>query len=155
MPGAVLPDPSGVSGGPDLDGWKDAQNRLIDALGNDVEFHVPNAPTYAAGVQLDPESGEPYDPLVVPTSGGDYEVVLVHCIVVFKTIRFNFKDPIFDTPSGLRRGEDVAFLVKPQDMPDIENANEIVLNDLTYKITEVLPDGLVDTDRFIIFGEAR
>jgi hypothetical protein len=106
-------------------------------------------------VQLDPESGEPYDPTVVPTSGGGDTEIEKICVVVFRPIHVNVEDPIFTGPSGLRRGESVALILDPGDFPDVEHATVAEFNSVEYRVTEIIPDGLVDTDRYIVFLEAR
>jgi hypothetical protein len=54
---------------PDIAGFIAAQDRMRQVFGRDVPFNVPVAPVWPVDTQLD-ENGEPYDPTVVPSSGG-------------------------------------------------------------------------------------
>lgn len=141
-----------VRSGPDIDGWRDAHERLIDALGVSIEFRVPTPRVWASNVPVDPETGEPYDPTAVPVSGGEMTPVLITSGPVFRAIKP--EDPIFQTVAGVRRGEDVAVIVKEVDEPRIRDATEFTLFNIDYRVTEIIEDGLVSRDRFIAYGEA-
>lgn len=53
---------------PDIEGFKEAQARLVSYLGNTVLFEFPVTYAYASGVYIDPESGVALDPTVSPTT---------------------------------------------------------------------------------------
>jgi hypothetical protein len=139
---------------PDIAGFLDAQRRLISATGSDVAFIMVAPKTYAADVALDPETGEPYDPTVVPTSGGDETRLTITAGVVLNAVQPN--DPVLATPSGERRTEDCALLV-PSDLHLlVDDAVAFELNGIRYKLTEWLPDSLASQqDRWIAYGEAE
>lgn len=53
----------------DIEGFKDAQRRLVAQLGTPVVFtFAPTSYTYGSGVYLDPETGEALDPTATPVS---------------------------------------------------------------------------------------
>jgi hypothetical protein len=55
---------------PDLQGFRDAQATLRAKFGEPVPFFTPQAKTYPPGTPLDPETEEPYDPMILPTASG-------------------------------------------------------------------------------------
>lgn len=56
------PNPANV----DLEAFADAQRRLRATMGEPVTFFGEAQVTFAPGVALDPETGEPYDPRIQP-----------------------------------------------------------------------------------------
>jgi hypothetical protein len=56
--------------GPDIAGFADAQERLRGHFGEVVVFLRPVEETWASGVEIDPETGNPYDPMAVPVASG-------------------------------------------------------------------------------------
>lgn len=157
MPRGVIPDPTLLTNGPDLDGWRDAMNRLRIALGQDITFKVPVAPVYAAGVQLDPETHAPYDPTILPESGGDTTDVIIRVGVVQRPIRS--ARPADDVDMGSAAGPmlttNVALIIGEADYVSIQDATAFVLNGRDYGITDIYPDGLTRIDRYIVYGEAK
>lgn len=144
-----------VRSGPDVDGWRDAHERLIQALGVSVEFRTPTPSVYASNVAVDPETGVPYDPTVVPVSGGAMTTALVMVGPVFRPLKPTPQDMIFQTTGGIRRNEDVALLVREVDYVTIQDATEFTLFNIDYKLTDIIEDGLVGRDRYIAYGEAQ
>lgn len=157
MPRGVIPDPTLLTNGPDLDGWRDAMNRLRVALGQDIAFQVPVTPVWPAGVQLDPENGRPYDPTIQPESGGDTTDVIVRVGVVQPPIRTgSARDDVdMGSAAGPMLTTNVALIVGEADYPAIQDATTFVLNGRDYRITDILPDGLTRVDRYIAYGEAQ
>lgn len=153
MPRAVIPDIRTLQNAPSIAGWRDAMERLNQALGQLVTFKIPEARVWPAGTVVDPETGEPYDPTVVPESGGGVTAVTITATPVFKAIQP--EDPIFQGVGGVRRGSDAAVIVMDYDYVSIVGATEFTLFDVDYRLTELVADGLVDIDRYIAYGEAR
>lgn len=52
----------------DLEGFAEAQQLLRDQFGEDIDFYFPEEDAWPAGTQLDPESGQPFDPTVLPVA---------------------------------------------------------------------------------------
>ena len=75
-----------MSNVPDLSGFRDAQERLVDGLGLDVTFHFTDVMTYASGVYLDPETGKPMDPLVSPSATAPASAAIVVRATVIRRI---------------------------------------------------------------------
>jgi hypothetical protein len=140
---------------PDIAGFKDAQRRLRQTTGQDITFRIPVAPVWDPAVQRDPETGDPYDPTAVPTSGGGFTNVVVRASVNFKPIRVHILDEVQDFAGGVQRTDQVALTVDTLAYPPIQDATEFVLNGVDWKITEVIPDGLQTEDRKVIFGEVK
>lgn len=154
---AIVPDLSTITDGPDIAGFQDAQERIRLALGQNVDFQIPIAPVYPDGTQLDPETGEPYDPTVDPTSGGGNTIVTKKVVVCYAPIQGSKvpNEKGREGWQGVARGESCALLASVDDFPDIEPATGFVLNEVEYQITEIIEDGLVGMERAVVFGEAR
>lgn len=144
-----------VRSGPDIDGWREAQDRLITSMGVSVEFRTPSPKVYAPNVAVDPETGVPYDPTIVPVSGGEMATDLVVVSPVFRSVRpANPTDPIFQNAAGVMRDENAALIIREMDYPIVQFATEFTLFEIDYKLTEIIADGLVGRDRYVAFGEA-
>lgn len=142
--------------GPDIAGFRDAQDRLIDQLGQDVTFKLRRTPDYPPGTKLNPETNRPYDPTVKPIAGTDgFDEQVVRCSVVYRPIHVNVEDPTNTNWGGLRRSESMAVTFKVVDFPRVESADEAEVNGIDYRVTEVVPDGLTEVQRYIAFLEAR
>lgn len=141
--------------GPDIAGFRDAQDRLIDALGQDVTFKLRRTPQYPPGTRLN-DTGRPYDATVKPLAGTDgFDEVVVRCSVVYRPIHVNVEDPTQTGWSGIRRSESMAVTFKAPDYPAAQDADEAQVNGIDYRITEMVPDGLTEVMRYIAFLEAR
>lgn len=154
MPRGVIPNLGTRPGfAPDIQGFKDAQERLTSAVGEKVRFLVPVARVYAPGVQLDPETGEPYDPLIQPVQGGGYDEVEV-TVTIARQMPVGTDDNVTEGPGGVRDDDSPAFLVMERDYPAIQNASRVRWQGAEYTITKMQPSGLTQTMRYIVYTEA-
>lgn len=144
-----------MAGGPDIAGFKEAQDRLRTELGTDVMFDIPVPPVWPPGTQLDRETGEPYDPTVVPESGGGTTQVTVRALPVFRPIRTAGEDFVEAGPGGITRDRAAALDLADEDYAQVENATHFTLSGMRFRVTEAIPDGIeAAPDRHIIYGEA-
>lgn len=137
---------------PDLTGYREAQIALIAELGSEVEFFSPAAVTWPEGAILDPETGEPYDPTVVPTSSG-FSSASVKCGIVLRS-RPNVKDEEVATAIGPFEEGEGALLVPIEDYGanNLDDATEAVVYSERYDITQTEEDGVADeTHRVIVY----
>jgi hypothetical protein len=145
-----------VTPAPDTPGFIEAQERLIDQLGTDVDIHTRVAPVYAADVQIDPESGEPYDPTAVPTSGGGFTTVTVRAATVRRLIARGGPDEVEDSPGGVVRQAHAAIAVKVTDHAAVADADEATLATMRYRITDVVAEQIRGTIyRYVVYLEAK
>lgn len=139
---------------PNLAGFREAQERLRQEMGVDVDFYIPNAATYPAGTQLDPETGRPHDPTIQPETGGDRETVTRHVALVSRPLPRNVEDPVETGWAGFRRGESAALSFSTAIYADIQAATACEVKGIEYKITEMIRDPGLD-DRYIAYLEAK
>lgn len=138
---------------PDTDGFVAAQRRLLTDLGGPVVFRVPQPATYAPEVALNPETGQPYDPTVVPTSGGDFAEVVVTGTAT--PVRALALDDAQTEPVGILPAGDMAVLIDSADEPSIDGATEFVVREQRYRITSMVGKGMRGvTYQYAVFGEA-
>lgn len=161
MPQGILPSPGSTAAElqPDLDAFRDAMNRLRTYMGEDVTFHIPEAPQWPPGTPIDPETGEPYDPAVDPVVGGGFQDVVKHVGVVVKPISPAREggDTRF-APGGEFSGMDAVLDMAAADQPDVTDATEVTVYNARFKIIEMKPSGLGGTDqidRFVVYLEAK
>jgi len=148
MPRAVIPDLTTVPDGPNVDGFAEAQERLRIALGEDVAFHVPIAATWPPDVEIDQQTGMPYDPTVDPISGGGESDILLHVLPVQRPIQTG--DDVIEGAAGVRQDETIAFRMVEADHVLAEDAIAATYHGIRYRLTEIVDDG----DQWIAFGEA-
>jgi hypothetical protein len=148
MPRGVIPDLTAGPDGPDLSGFAEAQDRLRVALGVDAVFLIPQASVWPVGTEINPDTDEPYDPTVVPTSGGGVNEVVVRVAPVQRPIGGG--DDVIEGPSGVRQDETIALRINPADKPAIDGARSVIVHSIEYRVTEVVDDD----DQWIVFGEA-
>lgn len=132
---------------PDVQGFIEAQERLNDELGEDVTFIALLPKVWPAGTQLDPETNEPFDPIIKPESGGDEVATVVRCTPIEGAIRA--QDPTRISPSGVRDTEELVFSVKLADTPLVIDAVYVDHNGERYHVTDIKNDD----DRTLVYTE--
>lgn len=137
---------------PNIDGFKDAMQRLRTVTGSVVTFLVKQTPTWPPGTEIDPMTNRPYDPSVQPLSGGGYDEVQKTCGVIFKDA--SRLRPGADTrfePAGEFSGMDAILDLDSADYADVQDASRVRVFDLTFKIEEWKPGGLTSLDRYLVY----
>jgi hypothetical protein len=148
MPTGVIPNYIYDDGeGPDVEGFRDAQAKLVEVLGEDVTFIHFEDKVWAPDVQLDPETNEPYDPTTQPVSGGG-EVAVTLRVTPIEGGQ-NDEDETLVGPSGLRDINEPVFIVNSGDAPLIEDSVYVDHNGERYHITDIKEDD----DRYLVFTE--
>lgn len=138
---------------PDTTGFIEAQRNLIWSMGEDVSFISISEKVWPPGVEIDPQTGEPYDPTVEPESGGE-EIELLSKVGVFYRPITGMNDDVVEGPSGVRRDESPAFIVLTEDYEAVKDSTTAVYNGIRYRITEFTPDSFVNVlYRWICFTE--
>lgn len=153
MPQGIVPDIATLKDGPDLQGFREAQERLNVALGTTVVFQVPVAKQWPPGTKLDAQTGQPFDPTIKPVGGGGYTEFEVNATVAEPQVQDSSSD--VDTgPSGVRRDETPVFIVMETDFALIQDATRVLWHGQPYAITEIQPDGIPTVFRYLVFTEA-
>jgi hypothetical protein len=147
-----------VTVGPDLAGFRAAQQRLRESMGATVTFLIPashDAGDYAPGTSFDPESGLPFDPLAERTTDDVPTEVVVVASVVHRPIDTDVRDSAQNSPIGLINSDNVALLISTTDYPLVQAATEVEVWGDRYSITEMRADGVNVVDRYVIYLESR
>lgn len=139
---------------PDIEGFRAAQQRLRDAMGTNVAFHTPVAPTWPPGTPLDPQTGRPHDPTVEPLSGGGVTTTTIKVSLVARPIPSGIEPQGGDVSGGLRRSDSIALGISVADYPSVASATGVTVADIDYKLTDIIRDPGLD-DRYIAYGEAK
>lgn len=141
---------------PDIEGFIEAQAELRSNMGAPVTFKVPVAAAWPAGTKLNPTTGEPYDATIKRTNAAFGEIVKT-CLVILK--QASPLRPQADTQEsavGEVSGMDIIIDIAEADYGDVEDASEMVVNNLTYRVRETKPIGIAGQRyRRLIYGQER
>lgn len=140
---------------PDIAGFADAGRRLRAAFGEPVVFLRPAVETWPPGTPLDPETGNPYDPMLEPTSSAQASAV-VNCTVAARP--FGQSGRAVDTESGALGMVERDHLMLACDLELASAASGAVSFEVrgdSYKVTSQRPDGIGELQRFLTFGRQR
>lgn len=143
---------------PDLDGFREASITLRAAMGREVVFLTPTETVWPEGTPLDPQTGEPYDPVIQPLASGWASAAVPDALVVVPggSVRV---DTVTNQPIGeIEAGQAVVIIAAASyAIPQVEAATRVVLFDGTYDITEADPDsvGGEEPDRVILHLRQR
>lgn len=136
---------------PDFDGFRDAQVTLREKFGRDILFSTPQEESFASGVQLDPETGRPYDPTIAPTASG-WTTVSVQCNVVSRPIKGALAPENQQIALGWLESGGVVLIVGIEDWHLVRYATRFEYADETYEVRQTEHDYLGDYDRYLIWG---
>lgn len=137
---------------PNFDGFREAQKRLRQSFGHDVVWISYAAATYPPGTELNPETGEPYDPEVVPTSGGELRTT-VRCSIVSRQVSGSPpKDQVTKKAIGWMEMGGVVAIVDIEDYHLVRDAVEFEYAGDRYTIRDDTHDYLGPVDRWLFWG---
>lgn len=137
--------------GPDLGGLKDAQARLRQHTGEDVIFYTPTGEVWPEGVELDPQTQRPYDPLIEPIASG-FTSAAVRCNLAFRPSR-GLNDEVADSPIGDIELGHILCIADLEEAQAILDATEFEAKGDRYKVTQMKEDGIGSNYRQLIWGE--
>jgi hypothetical protein len=138
----------------DLAGFRDAQRRLRNEFAEEVTFLLPEQFEYPAGTPIDPETGEPYDPTVVPTVASAASAV-VRCNVAFNTRNRSDEQQIQSGALGVFEQTHVMLIADIAAASAIAPAVEFDVRDARYKIEAQKPDGIGELQRYLVWGRQK
>lgn len=141
---------------PDTPSFIEAQAALRAEMGAPVTFKVPVKPVWPEATKINPNTGEPYDATINPTSAPFTEVVKT-CLIILK--QGSPLRPQSDTQaaaSGEMSGMDIILDLAASDYVEVENASEMTVNGLPYRIREFKPFSLGGVlYRWLVYGMQR
>lgn len=133
---------------PDLAGFREAQDRLIDLAGTPCDFHTPGVLTWPADVAIDPETGDPYDPTAVPDAPEAPTVVTKKCSVISGVPRVTTDRSDTFNPFGWVNDTRIALKLPAADYPDVKDATTVTVYGVDYAIHEWREVGLDIIDSY-------
>lgn len=145
-----------LQGTPPISSFVEAQNELREKMGTPITFKIPIPPTYAEGVKINPDTGEPYEALA-PRTNAEFEDVVKTCLIIQK--QASPLRPQADTQmvaAGERLGLDIIVDIATADYDAVEAATEMLINGLEYRVREAKPFSTGDTVyRYLIYGQVH
>lgn len=112
----------------------------------------PEIAAYDPGVALDPETGEPFDPLIEPQATAQASAQ-IQGRVAHRGVPGNPDAASMDSALGWMEDTDVAVITGSAAASAASGAVKMVIRDERYEIRTMRFDGLAGVDRFLIFGE--
>lgn len=137
---------------PDVTGYENAQDSLIDKMGQDVIFSIPGVVVWPDGTVLDPERNEPMDPRVEPESDGRSEVTIKGRVFTPALMR---RDRTSETPIGFMRENQIAIRIKVSDYEAIKEADSVTVLARVYQVKDIIEDGITDLARYYVLADPR
>jgi hypothetical protein len=138
----------------DLAGFADAQRRLRNEFAEEVTFFYPEQSEWPAGTPLDPETGEPYDPTVVPITASAASAA-VRCNVGFYSTVAQRGEQADNSPAGTLDKTHVLLIADITAASAIAPAVEFDVRDTLFRIEAQKPDGIGALQRYLVWGRAR
>lgn len=140
---------------PNISGFIEAQDSLIDQLGDDVIITKYDPKVYDPSVSLN-EDGSPFDPTAVPISGGDPHTSVVRVATLKRLLARGAADSVEDNPGGVMRDGHAAIALKIVDAAELDGAELVTMSGLDYRVTDVIPDSIVGiTYRHVVYLERK
>lgn len=130
--------------GPDLGGFADAQERLRGHFGELVVFLRPPEFEWPADVELDPETGKPYDPMAEPELTAQASGA-VRCDVAFR----GRDEDVKWTALGFTEAEDVLLISSIAAASAASGARSAIVRGEEYLVVAQRPDGIGGIQRFL------
>lgn len=142
---------------PNYEGFREAQDRLVENLGQSVVLLTPVATLWPVDTKLDPETLRPLDPFATPLASG-FASAAASASVVFRPITTN-KAGLESTaevgPLGIKGSQSVALIMRLVDHPLASGATRAEVMGTQYLVEEVVLDGIREPDRVLVFLEER
>lgn len=143
---------------PDLDGFRDASVRLRGEMGRPLWYLTPTPTTWPEGTALNPESGQPYDPTIVPLASG-FASASAQTLVVLPGGNDRVAKEVEAAIGRVEEGAAALVIAaKDWDALDLEDATGVVIYDDTWELADARFDsvgGDGDPDRVILHARQR
>lgn len=141
---------------PDTAGFAEAQSQLRVQLGTPVVFQVPIAPAWPGGTKINPDTNLPYDAAIKRTNGEFTDITKTVLIILKQGSPLRPQADTLWEQVGDSTGMDIILDVAAADYAAVEEASEVIVNGLRYKIEEQKPFSLGGSVyRFLFYAKER
>lgn len=142
----------GTAIGPDLAGYAGAQAAHRQRMGVDVVFLQGVSVTFPPGTPMDPETGLPYDPTLVPTASAQASAV-VRCNVARSAVR-NARDGLVRSSAmGFGDAEQITCIADLSASAAIDGAVEFLVNSARFKVVAMnVDEPVAGAERIVVMG---
>lgn len=140
----------------DIPGFVAATKRLRAEAGQQVVFSVPTVPTWPTGTRLNPDTGEPYDVMVVRQNAAFTTVTLRVLVILKEASPLRPQADTHFSQVGDMSGMDIILDVDADDYDSVQDASEFVVGPKSYRVEEWKPFGLgAVLYRWLAYGMER
>lgn len=138
---------------PDLDGFREASVRLRGLMGKPLWYLTPTPTEWPPGTVLDPQSGQPYDPTIVPLASG-FSSASAQTLVVLPGATDRVAKEVESAIGSIEKG-DAALVIRKLDWQNLslKDATGVVIYDDLWDLADARFDsvgGDGDADRVIV-----
>lgn len=136
-----------------IQGFIDAQASLRTMFGAAVTFKVPVTKTWPEGTKINPDTNLPYDSTIQETSAEFTDVVKTCLIIAKQGSPLRPQADTRTTAAGDLSGMDIILDIAEADKEDVNEAVEMIVNTLTYRIEEMKPFSIAGEGyRWLVYG---
>lgn len=126
---------------PDIDGFLDGLSRFQQEFGREVTFNFLGDVTFPPGTEIDPETGQPYDPTASGASGAA-TASAVPALVVTQAIQTPGNEA---TPIGRIETGQIALIIDQADWSDaLADADSVDVLGESYEVVRDDEDAVAD-----------
>lgn len=140
---------------PDLAGLRDALAELREKTGEEVLFFFGETLTYPEDTVLDPQTGKPYDPLILPEDSSENTPLFITCSVAFRPVRGPLREDTAETRLGDIKENNVLLSMSTTEWDLVAGATSFNVKDDNYLIVKSTADGIGSDYRQLIWGERQ
>lgn len=135
----------------DIAGFAAAQERLRGQFGESAVFLQAPVYSYPPGTLMDPDTGAPYDPVVVATASAQASAV-VRCDVAYEAFRAGRDRDNEPTALGFLDRAHLMLISGSASRAQCEGAVNVILRGQSYKVTNGKPDGIGGVQRWLTYA---
>lgn len=135
---------------PDIAGFRDAMERKRGEMSEEILFLAEVSVTFPPGTPTDPETGKPYDPVLVPTASARASATAM-CEVAYRTTGIQEEAGAF----GYVENTDVMLIAGSGVASRVVGMTGFVCRGDHFEIRAQKFDGVVGIDRYLIWGAKK
>lgn len=142
---------------PNFDGFADAQARLRESFGHDIDFDGEVTVIWPPDAILDPERGRPYDPTISPLSSAATSAT-VRCSVVDRPLGLSQSGTqanVANTALGFMEDGDIVLIAGETAFGIVGDMVRFTYKSQRFKIERVTCDYLGPVRRTLIYGSKQ
>jgi hypothetical protein len=138
---------------PDFEEFVTVLDDFRQTFGSQVTFLVPTTPTWPEGTAINPDTGTPYDAMIVQANAEYTEVTMTCLIIVKEASPLRPGSDVRFEPAGQVESMDIIIDISIADWATVNQASDFIINDKTYNVEENKPFSIGNEEwRVLVYG---